>query len=92
MKSHDCHVFLQMLMPIAFYALLDDVLEPLVELSEFFKKICSTVLRVDKLQEMQRNISIILCKLEKVFPSGFFNVMEHLPIHLEKEAYLGDPV
>ena len=27
MKSHDCHVFLQMLMPIAFLALPDDVLE-----------------------------------------------------------------
>ena len=49
MKSHDCHVFLQMLMPIAFYALLDDVLEPLVELSEFFKNLGSTILRVDKL-------------------------------------------
>ena len=49
MKSHDCHVFLHTLMPIAFRALLDDVLEPLVELSEFFKNLCSTVLRVDKL-------------------------------------------
>jgi len=46
MKSHDCHVFLQMLMPIVFHALPDDALEPLVELSEFFKNLCSTVLRV----------------------------------------------
>ena len=38
MKSHDCRVFLQMLMPIAFRVVPDDVLEPLVELSEFFKK------------------------------------------------------
>ena len=92
MKSRDCHVFLQMLMPIAFRALPDDVLEPLVELSEYFKNICSTVLQVDKLQEMQRNIRIILCKLERVFPPGFFNVMEHLPVHLAEEAYLGGPV
>ena len=79
-------------MPIAFRALPDDVLEPLVELSEYFKNICSTVLQVDKLQEMQCNIRIILCKLERVFPPGFFNVMEHLPVHLAEEAYLGGPV
>ena len=81
-----------MLMPIAFRALLDDVLEPLVELSEFFKNLCSIVLTVDKLQEMQCNISIILCKLERIFPSRFFNIMEHLPRHLAEEAYLGGPV
>lgn len=40
MKSYDCHVFLQTLMPIAFHALPEDVLEPLVELSEYFKNIC----------------------------------------------------
>ena len=79
-------------MPIAFRVLPDDVLEPLVELSEFFRNLCSTVLRVDKLQEMQRDISNILCKLERVFPPGFFNVMEHLPIHLAEEAYLGAQV
>jgi len=59
-------------------ALPDDILERLIELSEFFKNLYSTVLRVDKLQEMQCNIRIILCKLETVFPPGFFNVMEHL--------------
>jgi len=41
MKSHDCHVFLQTLMPIAFRALPDNVLEPLVELSGFFRNLCS---------------------------------------------------
>jgi len=92
MKTHDCHVFLQTLMPIAFHIIPDNVLKPLVELSEFFRNLCSIVLRIDKLQEMQCNISIILCKLERVFPPGFFNVMEHLPIKLTEEAYLGLPV
>ena len=44
-KSHDGHVFLQTLMPIAFCALPDNVLESLVELSEYFRSLCSTVLR-----------------------------------------------
>ena len=44
------------------------------------------------LEEMHKNIAVILCKLETVFPPGFWNVMEHLPIHLAEEALLGGPV
>jgi len=33
MKSHDYHVFMETLLPIAFGALLDDVLKPLIEIS-----------------------------------------------------------
>ena len=44
MKSHDCHVFMETLLPIAFGALLDDVLKPLIDLSQFFKNWCSTTL------------------------------------------------
>jgi len=32
------------------------------------------------------------CKLERIFPLGFFDSMEHLPIHLPYEAWLGGPV
>ena len=34
----------------------------------------------------------MLCKLEKIFPSGFFNPMQHLILHLPTEARLGGPV
>jgi hypothetical protein len=33
-----------------------------------------------------------LCKLEKIFPPGFFNSMEHLLIHIPYEAKVGGPV
>ena len=68
------------------------VWKTLAKLSQFFKDLCSTVLREDKLLEMERNIPVILCELERIFPPGFFNVMEHLPIHLPKEALMGGPV
>lgn len=35
---------------------------------------------------------MVLCNLEKIFPPSFFDVMEHLPIHLPHEATLGGPV
>ncbi|WMV55127.1 hypothetical protein MTR67_048512 [Solanum verrucosum] len=41
---------------------------------------------------MEENILVTTTKLEKIFPCGFFDVMEHFPIHLVQEARLGGPV
>ena len=92
MKSHDCHVFMERLLPMAFRALPDGIWKPLTELSQFFRDICSTILRKEDLQTMHSSIPIIICKLERIFPPGFFDVMEHLPIHLPYEALVGGPV
>ena len=92
MKSHDYHVFIETLLPIAFGALPDDMLKLLIEISQFFKNLYSTTLREDMLEEMHRNIAINLCKLEAIFPLSFFNVMEYLPVHFAEEAQLGGPI
>jgi len=92
MKSHDCHVFMECLLPIAFSSLSPHALNPPIETSHFFKDLCSTTLMEDDLSRMEQNISFILCKLERIFPLGFFNSMEHLPIHLAYEARLGGPI
>ena len=91
MKSHDHHVFVEALLPIAFSALPTEVLQPLSALSESFKNLCANELCKEPLMEMHRIIPIILCKLETIFPPVFWNVMEHVPIHLA-QAYLGGPV
>jgi len=91
-KSHDCYVFMETLLPIAFGVLPDDVLKPLIEISQFFSNLCSRTLREDVVEKMHQSIAITLYKLVTTFPSGFFNVMEHLPVHLEEEALLGGPV
>ena len=92
MKSHDCHVFMETLLPIAFSSLPMHVLNPLIEISHFFKDLCSTILMGDSIRRLEENIPLILCKLERIFPPGFFDSMEHLPIHLPYEAWLGRPV
>ena len=92
MKSHDCHVFMECLLPIAFSSLPSNVLNPLTELSQFFKDLCSATLREDDLIRMEQNIPVILCKLERIFPPAFFDSMEHLAVHLAHEARLGGPV
>ncbi|PHT42742.1 hypothetical protein CQW23_16767 [Capsicum baccatum] len=62
MKSHDCHIFMQYLMPVAFRALPKPIWKSLTKLSLFFKDLCSTVLRVDHLMQMEQNIPVILSK------------------------------
>lgn len=92
MKSHDCHIFMECLLPIAFSKLPIDVLAPLVEISKYFKNLCSATLTADELIKMEHRIPKTLCQLEMIFPPGFFDSMEHLSVHLAHEARLGGPV
>ena len=82
LKSHDCHVLLQHLLPLALRGLLPkSVCEPLFELSMFFKILGGKTLRVEELEQIESQIAITLCKLEMNFSPSFFDVMVHLPIH-----------
>lgn len=93
LKSHDCHVILEHLLPLAIRGLLTPLVrEALIELSRYFTLLCAKVLKVSELKQLETQIPITLCKLEKVFPPSFFDVMMHLPIHLADEAMIGGPV
>ncbi|KAJ8764170.1 hypothetical protein K2173_005090 [Erythroxylum novogranatense] len=93
MKSHDCHVFMQRLIPIAFRELLPSkVWEPLTELNLFFKSLTSSEINLDEMEKLENEILVILCKLEGIFPPSLFDCMEHLPVHLPYEAKLAGPV
>jgi hypothetical protein len=46
---------------------------------------------VEMMQKLEKEILVLLCKMEKFFPLGFFNPMHHLLIHLPYEAKVGDP-
>ncbi|XP_052621646.1 uncharacterized protein LOC128127243 [Lactuca sativa] len=92
-KSHECHVFLQRLLPISLRGMVpNSTWDAITELCTFFRVICSRMLRVDDLQRLQTTIVETICKLEKIFPPRFFDSMEHLVIHLAQEAMLGGPV
>ncbi|XP_033517330.1 uncharacterized protein [Nicotiana tomentosiformis] len=93
LKSHDCHVLLQHLLPLALRGMLSKtVCEPLIELSLFFNVLGAKVLRTNDLDQIEAQIPITLCKLEKVFSPSFFDVMVHLPTHLANEIKLAGPV
>jgi len=93
MKSHDSHVFMQRLVPLVFRDMLEKpIWGALAELSQFFRVLCASEIRIADVQLLEQSVVTTVCKLEKIFPSGFFDSIEHLLIHLPYEARVGGPV
>jgi Domain of unknown function (DUF4218) len=70
----------------------DSLWKVLCETSSFFREICAKELDPKRIEQLEKDIVITLCKLEKFFPPGFFDSMEHLVIHVAHEARMGGPV
>ena len=87
LKSHDCHVFMQWLLPLAWRDLLpNSIWSSLTKLSIFFRDICATKLSTDHISSLEASSIEMICKLEKIFSPSFFDSMKHLLIHLSYEA------
>ncbi|KAG7572504.1 Transposon En/Spm-like [Arabidopsis suecica] len=54
----------------------------------FFRDLSTRSLELNRVQLLNENIVMILCNLEKIFPPSFFDVMEHLPVHLPYDIRL----
>ncbi|XP_028114591.1 uncharacterized protein LOC114312555 [Camellia sinensis] len=93
LKSHDCHVLIQRILPIGMRGYVDkEISTTLFELGSFFQDLCSRTLKRSEMEKLEERIVLILCKFEKIFPPAFFDVMVHLAIHLPRETILGGPV
>jgi Domain of unknown function (DUF4218)/Transposase family tnp2/Domain of unknown function (DUF4216) len=93
MKSHDYHVLMQQLLPIAIRGIMKDELRATItRLSIFFNAICNKVIDIEKLDELENEGYIILSQLEMHFPPAFFDIMVHLIVHLVREVRLCGPV
>ncbi|XP_062089101.1 uncharacterized protein LOC133795662 [Humulus lupulus] len=87
MKSHDCRILMQHVLPIAIRSVLPkNVREIITRLCLFFKSLCSNEVDVYMLDKLQHEIAYILCKLEQFFPPAFFDIMIHLTVHLVREV------
>ena len=69
-----------------------DLYKAVAELRNFFRELCNRNLSVHVVQLLKQEIPLILCKLEKIFPPAFFDVMVHFAVHLLDEALLRGPV
>ncbi|GAU41485.1 hypothetical protein TSUD_239610 [Trifolium subterraneum] len=65
LKSHDCHVLMQQLLPVAIRGLLpDNVRKTITRLCLFFNAICCKAIDPLKLDELENETAVILCQLE----------------------------
>ena len=93
LKSYDCHVLMQQLLPLAIRGVLHkNVYVVIVELCSFFKQLCSKVLKTNQWKHLENDIIVTLFKLERIFHPSLFDIMVHLPIHLAREAKVTGPV
>nr|GEZ13515.1 hypothetical protein [Tanacetum cinerariifolium] len=93
LKSHDCHVLLTQMIPIAVRGLMPpQVRQTITKLCLFFNMIHSKVLDHEKLEELQRDTILILCQLEMYFLPSFFDVMVHLVSHIVEEIKIVGPI
>ena len=93
MKSHDFHILIERLLPAMVRGYVPDhIWQVLAELSYFFRQLCAKELDRFVVRDLEKAAPVLVCKLEKIFPPGFFLPMQHLIVHLPYEARMGGPV
>ncbi|XP_071677558.1 uncharacterized protein [Lolium perenne] len=93
LKSHDCHVIMTQLLPVALRGLLpENVRVPIVKLCAFLNAISQKVINPLTLQNLQKDVVQCLVSFELVFPPSFFNIMTHILVHLVEEIGVLGPV
>jgi hypothetical protein len=80
-KSHDYHVIMKWLLLNMLWGYIhQDVWKMLAELSYFYRQLCAKEIKKEMMEKLEKEIPVLLCKLEKIFPPGWFNRMHHLLI------------
>ena len=80
-------------MPLALRGLLpDEVTSVLFKLCRYFRELNAKVLHINELEKLEERIIMTLCRMEMIFPPGFFTINVHLVLHLATEAKIGGPV
>ncbi|XP_074342221.1 uncharacterized protein LOC141679687 [Apium graveolens] len=76
LKSHDYHVLMQQLLPVAIRGILPKHVRFVsTRLCFFFNAICSKVIDPDSLDKLQADIIVTLCQFEMYFSFSFFDIM-----------------
>ena len=92
LKSHDYHVLMQQLLPIALKELLPKGPRlAILRLCAFYNLLCQRVIDREQLLVMEADIIETLFLFERYFPPSFFDIMVYLTVHLGREAHVGGP-
>jgi hypothetical protein len=76
LKSHDYHIIIERLMLVMFCGYFDaDLWKIFAELIYFNRQICAKQVSKSMMQKLEKEITVLVCKMEKIFPPGLFNEM-----------------
>jgi hypothetical protein len=79
LKSHDYYIIMERLLLVMLHGYLDDdIWEALAELTYFYRQLCAKEIKKDMIEKLEKEIPVLICKLDKIFPPGWFNPMQHL--------------
>jgi hypothetical protein len=93
MKSHEYHVWIEQLLPTIVRGIVpENIWQVLAELSYFFRHLCAKKISQTVRRELEKAALVLLCKLEIIFPPGYFLPMQHMIAHLPYEVRMGGPV
>jgi hypothetical protein len=70
-------------MPVMFCGYFNtDMWKIFAELNYFYRHICAKQVSKVIMQKLEKEITVLVCKMEKIFPPGWFNVMQYLLVYL----------
>jgi hypothetical protein len=93
LKSHGYHIIIERLISVMLYGYFNaNLWKIFVELSYFYRKICAKQVSKVMMQKLEKEILVLVCKMEKVFSFGWFNAMQYLLVHLPWKARVREPV
>lgn len=93
LKTHDCHVLLQRVLPIIIRPYVaPKVATVICDLADFFKTLCAREVSKNRVMKMKTDIVDIMCRLEMIFPPPFHTIMLHLCKHLPDQILQTGPV
>ncbi|XP_066165868.1 uncharacterized protein [Oryza sativa Japonica Group] len=82
-NSHDCHVLLTVFLAIAIRAIKPEHLKvAITRLCYFFNTVSQKVISLEELGNLRTFAHETRCQLEMCFPPSFFDMMEHLIVHI----------
>ena len=93
LKSHDYHCLIQQIIPVVSRTLLQPLQRTaLIRLGKSLNRICARVVERTELAALRVYVAETLCFLKVCFPPSFFDVMEHMLVHLVDEIEICGPV
>ena len=92
LKSHDYHILMQTLMPLALRGLMEpNTRMAIMRVCRLFRRICCKVWDPQQADNLREDVAETMCLMEITFPLTFFDVMSHLPLHLVDELIILGP-